>query len=156
MAAWEPAGPGFRADAPVVVVDDREVAGPPERVWRILTRVEEWPRWHRGITFALLRGELEVGTVLHWRADGMRILSRVAEVDPGRRVGWTVKTLGARGYQLWQLEPAGPEGGRTRVCLQESWEGFVAGLLRRTLRRTLERSRAEWFDQLERRSEEGE
>jgi hypothetical protein len=145
---------GFRPDAPVVLDQERVMEAAPEAVWAVLTRVREWPRWHRGISLALLREELEVGTALHWRADGMRILSRVAELDPGRRVGWTVKTLGARGYQLWELGPDGQEGVRTRIRLRESWEGLTAMVLRRTLRRTLERSRREWFEQLEARSRE--
>jgi uncharacterized protein YndB with AHSA1/START domain len=147
---------GFRPDAPVSLDEERVLQASPEEVWTVLTRVRDWPRWHRGISFALLRGELEVGTVLHWRADGMRIMSRVAEVDPGRRVGWTMKTLGARGYQLWELHPDGSGGSRTRVHLRESWEGLVAAILRRTLRRTLARSRKEWFEQLELRSREEE
>jgi uncharacterized protein YndB with AHSA1/START domain len=143
---------GFRPHAPVSLDEERVLRASPEAVWTVLTRIRDWPRWHRGISFALLRGELEVGTTLHWRADGMRIMSRVAEVEPGRRVGWTMKTLGARGYQLWELHPDGPGGTRTRVHLRESWEGLTAAILRRTLRKTLERSRREWMEQLEERS----
>jgi uncharacterized protein YndB with AHSA1/START domain len=148
-------GPDFRPDAPVVIRCEREIGAPAEVVWEVLTRVEAWPLWHRGVHFAFLRGDLEEGTALHWRADGMRIRSRVAEVEPGRRVAWTLRAVGGRGFQRWVLEPMGPvsEGG-TRVRLEESWEGLAVRLLRGTIARTLRVSRAAWLERLERRSEE--
>ena len=145
----------FRPKAPVVIRDEREILAPPASVWPVLTGVEAWPLWHRGIHLAVLRGELEPGTAIHWRADGMRIISRIAEVERDRRVGWTLRTPGGRGYQRWILEPVSGSGGtETRVRLEESWEGIVVSLLRRTLRKTLARSRAEWLDGLKQRTEE--
>lgn len=150
------AGPDFRATAPVAIRDERIVEAAPGAVWDVLTSFEAWPLWHRGIHFAALRGELKRGTALHWQADGMRIVSRVAEVEPGRRVAWTLRALGGRGYQRWVLEPRGVPGEEreTRILLEESWEGLVVSLLRRTLRRTLTASRSEWLDQLKSRAEE--
>jgi uncharacterized protein YndB with AHSA1/START domain len=145
----------FRPQAPVVIRDERTVLAPPPAVWQVLTRIEAWPVWHRGIQMAVLRGELEPGTAIHWRGDGMRIVSRIAEVQPDRRVGWTLRTPGGRGYQRWILEPvSGPGLQGTRVLLEESWEGIVVSLLRRTLRKTLARSRTEWLDGLKRKTEE--
>lgn len=149
-------GTTFRADAPVVIRGEREVGAAPAEVWRVLTRFEAWHLWHPGIRQAILQGELAEGAPLHWRADGMSLVSRVVELEEGRRVGWTVRTLGARGYQRWSLEPVEAAGRvRTRVRLEESWEGLVVRLLRRTLTRTLERSRLAWMDGLERRAEDG-
>lgn len=142
----------FNARAPVVLVAERELAAPPSHVWSVLTGVAMWPHWHRGIGFAVLRGSLAPGTALHWKGDGMRIASRVAEVEPERRIGWTIRTLGAHGYQRWTLDPS-PSGG-TRLRLEESWEGLAVRLLGGTLRRTLERSRAEWLNGLDHQSAE--
>lgn len=136
----------LRDDAPVVVRLQMEVAAPPERVWEVLTRVEEWPRWHPGAGFAVLAGELEPGTPLRWRMDGMRIASVLVEVDPPRRLAWTLRTLGGRGFQRWSLEAL--EDGGTRVWTEESWEGVAVSLLRRTLRRTLLLSREAWLEGL--------
>lgn len=143
--------PDYRPDAPVALREERLVAAPAERVWERLTGFDRWAAWHPGIAFAVLRGELAPGSALHWRADGMRIASRIVEVERGRRAGWTLRTLGARGYQRWILEPLGE--GRTRVTLEESWEGPVVHVLGRTLRRTLVRSRSVWLDRLRSRSE---
>lgn len=146
MTAPVASGAGFRPDAPLVVTLERDIAAPPAAVWEGLVQVGAWPRWHRGIAFAVLRGPVAPGTSLHWQADGMRIGSILVEVEPERRLGWTIRTLGGRGYLRWTLE-ARP-GGETRVRLEESWEGFVVRILRGTLRRTLDRSRRAWLEGL--------
>ncbi len=144
---------GFDEASPVVIRDELEVKAPPARVWDELTSVERWARWHRGVGFAVLRGPLEPGTPLLWRVDGMRVSSILVEVEKGHRIGWTIRTLGGRGYQRWILESL--PSGHTLVKLEESWNGFVVWFLRRTLRRTLERSRAEWLEGLQRESLSG-
>lgn len=133
----------FNPDAPILLREECEVEGPPEVAWRVLLDVGAWPRWHRGIDFAVLRGGAVPGASLTWRADGMRIASLLVEVDEPNYVGWTIRTFGARGYQRWTLAAA--PGGRTRVRLEESWEGLAVRILRGTLRRTLRLSREEWM-----------
>ncbi len=148
-----PPAPDFPSPAPgtLVLRLEVEVEAPPERVWRLLTRVEEWARWHPGISFAVLRGDLEPGTALHWRGDGMRIRSVVTEVEEGRRLGWTLRTLGARGLHRWSLEPVGETS--TRVRSEEAWRGLPVRLLGGTLRRTLTASRTAWLERLRDRAE---
>lgn len=128
-----------------------EAEASPERVWAVLSRVEAWPRWHPGIGFAALRGELRPGTRLDWRGDGMRIRSVLEEVEAPRRISWTLRTLGARGVHRWTLEPAGE--GRTRILSEEAWEGLAVRFLRPTLRRTLTASRTAWLERLRDRAE---
>ena len=143
---------GLRADAPVLVRFEAEVAASPEAVWELLTAVERWPLWHRGVDFAVLKAEeARPGVRLQWRADGMRISSILHEVEPGARLSWTLRTLGARGYQRWTIEPM--TGGRTRVRTEESWWGFFPFVLRGTLRKTLRASRAAWLRGLKDRLE---
>ena len=128
-----------------------EVEAPPERVWDVLTGVEAWSRWHPGISFAVLRGPMAPGTPLHWRGDGMRIRSVVTEVGEGRRVAWTARTLGARGFHRWTLEPQGSSS--TRILSEEVWRGLPVLLLRGTLRKTLTASRTVWLERLRTRAE---
>jgi len=138
----------FNPGAPILIRAEREVEAAPEVVWRVLLDVGGWPRWHRGIDFASLRGGPVPGASLTWRADGMRIASLLVEVEKPSRVGWTIRTFGAHGYQRWMLEET--PGGRTRVRLEESWEGLAVRILAGTLRRTLRLSREEWMSGLAR------
>lgn len=157
MAARFSAGPdGLRGegsddpldavDAPVDLRFEVEVEKGPGPVWRTLTEVARWPLWNRGVSFAVLEGELAPGTRLHWRADGMRIASQIAELEPQRLLGLTLRTMGGRGYHRWTLEPL--EGDRVLVRSEEIWDGLGVRILRRTLRRTLTRSRTHWLEAL--------
>lgn len=139
---------------PVDVRLEVEVPAAPDRVWELLARVERWPRWHPGMQVAVLRGELESGTRLDWRADGMRIRSVVREVDPPRRLGLTLRMIGGRGYARWTIAPTG--GGHTLVRVEEVWEGLLVRILQRTLRRTLRVSRTAWLEALRGRLESGD
>ena len=148
----------LRPEAPVLIRFEVDVAATPERVWELLVDVERWPLWHRGVDFAVLKpSEVRPGSRLQWRADGMRISSILHRVEPEQRLGWTIRTLGARGYQLWTIESQPPEGAsnapRTLVRTEESWWGFFPFLLRGTLRRTLGASRRAWLRGLKERAE---
>lgn len=123
----------------------------PERVWQVLTDMERWGQWHRGVNFAALRGELRSGARLDWHADGMRLRSTLTEVDEPRHLGWVSRAMGAGGVHRWTLEPHGTDS--TLVRSEEAWDGLLVSLLRRTLRRTLERSRTHWLEGLKARAE---
>lgn len=129
-----------------------EVDAPPGTVWEILTRVERWPLWHPGVRFAVLRGQLAEGTRLDWRADGMRVRSVLHEVVEPRRLGLTLRMLGGRGYARWSLLPLAE--GVTLVRIEETWEGLLVRLLRRTLDRTVRVGRTHWLEALRSRAEE--
>lgn len=151
----EPDAPGragpFSPEPALQLRLEVEANAPRERVWTILSQVDRWSRWHPGIGFAILRGELRAGTRLDWRGDGMRFRSTLAEVEAPRRLTWTLRTLGARGIHRWTLESAGE--GRTLVRSEEAWEGLPVRLLRGTLRRTLTASRTAWLERLRDRAE---
>lgn len=156
----------IKEDAPVLLRMEVDIEAPPPVVWATLTDVQRWPLWHKGVDFADLRGPLEPGSELRWRADNMRIRSSLREVDVHQRLGWTMGMLGARGYQRWILEssagsevsdpgvPADPgalPGSAplaTRVRLEEAWGGWFAFFLRKTLRRTLTSGRTHWLASL--------
>jgi hypothetical protein len=141
-----PEDPLDTVDAPVDIRFEVEVEAGPVRVWQTLSDVSRWPLWNRGVSFAVLEGELAPGTRLHWRADGMRIASQIAELESQRLLGLTLRTMGGRGYHRWTLEPL--EGDRVLVRSEEVWDGLGVRILRRTLRRTLTRSRIHWLEAL--------
>jgi hypothetical protein len=55
-------------------------------------------------------------------------------------IAWTGKTLGIKAIHFWHFEP---RNGRTFVRTEESYDGLIARLLRRSLQKTLDRALAE-------------
>jgi uncharacterized protein YndB with AHSA1/START domain len=123
--------------APVVARSETEIAAPPERVWELVSDIDRWPDWNPDIDSASLDGPLAPGTTFRWKAGPGSIVSTLRQVDPPREVGWTGKTMGIAGVHVYRLEPSGTG---TRVVSEESWDGFPVRLMRRRMRRTLQRS----------------
>lgn len=75
-----------------------------ESVWRVLTDIDQWPRWGPSVRRAELRGGGRLltadaqGTV--WTAVGLALPFRVTEFDEGRRWGWTVAGVPATGHEV--------------------------------------------------------
>lgn len=136
--------------APVVVVREVHVTAPAADVWRVHTDVARWPLWHPGVAFSSVSGEVAPGTILHLRLDGMAVYSRIEEVVSEERIAWRFRMFGAQGLQRWSLEE---RGGHTTVRLEEALGGWAPFLLRRTVRRSVERSRDAWLEALRRRAE---
>jgi hypothetical protein len=144
-------GGGFDPGAPVTLLREVDLVQSPSVAWGLLSDVGAWPRWSRVVRFASLRGGLEPGAALYWSADGIRISSVLVEVEAPRRLGWTLRTMGGRGYMRWTLQET-PSGG-TRVRLEECWQGLAVWIFRGTFRRTLELSRTDFIESLGRACE---
>jgi uncharacterized protein YndB with AHSA1/START domain len=131
--------------APVVSRSEVEIAATPEAVWEVLTSFERWPSWNRAVRSMSVEGAVAPGTVFRWKAGPGTITSRIQRVEPPRSIAWTGRTLGIDAIHVWHLEP---RDGGTFVRTEESYEGLVSRLLRRSLQRTLDRSLAEGLEDL--------
>jgi len=127
-------------DAPVVSSAEGQIAAPIDDVWRILTAIEQWPTWNPDVKSVSLDGPAIEGTTFRWKAGPSTIASTVTRVDRPRLIAWTGKTLGISAIHVWHLEQ---RDGHTRVRTEESYEGLVARLLRRSLRKTLDAALAD-------------
>lgn len=94
----------------------RDVEAPADRVWRILTDLEAWPRW--GLTVA--RAELDGTAFLLgatgrvWTPVGVPLPFVISELDPDRMWGWDVAGVPATrhgvrptdgGCRVWMSAP---------------------------------------------------
>ena len=122
------------------------IHAPAEKVWGVLTNVNEWPKWQPDISTAEIHGPLEAGTTFSWTTGGTKIESRVALVEPNARFAWTGKAFGAKAIHVWRLDRL--PGDQTSVKTDESMDGFLLSLfysskkLEETDRRWLERLKA--------------
>lgn len=112
-----------------------DVAAPVETVWRVLTDLERWPSWNPDVTSMSVDGPLAAGTVFRWKAGPGTIVSTIQRVDPLRVVAWSGKTLGVKATHVWYFEQVGET---THVRTEESLNGIVARVLRRSLQKTLD------------------
>ena len=133
-----------------VTRDEIFIDAPIERVWAVHTDVDSWPEWRSDVSRAGLEGPLAVGSVFRWRSGGLDVVSRLREVEPGRRICWTGEALGTRAVHTWALEPR--EGG-VLVRTGESMEGWLVRLMRGRMQRLLQASVRVWLEDLKRRAE---
>jgi hypothetical protein len=131
---------GINERAPVVGASEIEIAASPEAVWDVLTALEDWPSWNRDVKSMTVQGDVVPGTVFRWKAGPASITSTIQLVERPRVIAWTGKTLGINAIHFWHLEP---RDGKTHVRTEESYDGLVARLLRRSLQKTLDRALAD-------------
>ena len=124
-------------EAPVVGAAEAYIEAPIETVWRVLSDLEKWPAWNNGVSKIRVGGPIEVGTSFEWVGGGFKIVSRLEEVEPPARIGWTGKMFGIRAVHVWALRA---EGLGTRVRTEESFEGWPAALFRAAVKKTLAKS----------------
>ena len=120
------------------VVIEREVAFPPEKIWRALTQPELIEEWLMKNDFLPV-----VGHSFHLRADWGAVDCRVEAVEPNKMLSYAWGAFGLESIVTWTLTPA---GAGTRLRMEQSgfrpdqqqayqgakygWQKFFAGLER--------------------------
>ena len=130
-----PNEPTIASNAPVVSAHEVEIDAPIDRVWGVLTAIEQWPAWNPDVKSVSIDGPVAEGVTFRWKAGPGTISSRVEHVDRPRLVVWSGRTLGIRAVHVWRLEA---RNGTTLARTEESYDGLVARVLRRSLQKTLD------------------
>jgi hypothetical protein len=112
--------------APVTSSSEIVIDAPAQRVWEVLADLRGWQTWAPGFRVRALDA-VEPGREFRWAQDGTPLRSRFAIVEPGRELSWTGSALGL--YRAVDRMVLTAEGGRTRVTLQESFDGPLARLV---------------------------
>ena len=106
-----------------------EVDAPVSKVWTLIDKLEEWPRWMPSIKKIerLSKGPLTVGSQLcvTARVSGLtlRLLMTITKFVPERHVVLEGKALGTKLTRFYALEPA---SGRTKVTIGGDVSGALA------------------------------
>ena len=140
-----------RENAPVFCSQKVMIAATPEKVWSVLTAIDQRSNWQSEITKPKLNGPLVQGTTFHWKTGGAAIQSTLHTVVPSQDLGWTGKTIGAYAVHNWTLTAV---DGQTKVTVAESMEGWLVKLLKGMFQRNLAKGMAFWLDSLKRKCEE--
>jgi len=106
-----------------------EIHAPPERLWALTARVEDWPRITPTVTSveALDDGALRVGSRFRLKQPGQppRVWT-VTTLEPGRRFAWSTRLLGCTMTGIHELQAT--DAG-TRNVLRVELTGWSAGLV---------------------------
>ena len=121
-----------------------------KKVWSVLTNIDHWATWQTDISNAKLNGDLKPGTTFEWKSGGVKIHSTLHTVKPHLQFGWTGKTFGMFAIHNWTLTDL---GGNTMVEVDESMEGFFAGLFRKSFNKSLEKGMQKWLELLKQECE---
>ena len=123
-----------KRDAPVLAAGEIEIASEPEAVWDVLTDFAAWPSWNPDVKSMAFEGGLAEGAEFRWKAGPGTITSTIRRVERPLLIGWTGKTHGMSAVHVYRLER---RDGGTLVTTEESFDGPIARLARRPLRRML-------------------
>lgn len=140
----------INGNAPVKCTRTITVNAGNEEVWQVLTHIDSWTTWNTEVSKVKLNGELKPGTTFDWKTGGARIHSTLHTVEPFKNFGWTGKAFGAFAIHNWALTET---NGQTKVTVEESMEGFLVGLFRKTFNRNLENGMQKWLELLKQKCE---
>ena len=131
--------------APAIASAEALVRAPLDVVWAVQTEFTEWSRWNPDVEYVDMEGQLVPGTEFRWKAGGAAITSELQEVEPKRRIVWTGRILGIRAVHVWTFEE---RADGILVRTEESFEGLLARLFAKSLRRMLASSLAKGLEAL--------
>jgi len=121
-----------------------------QKVWDIMTNINNWATWQSDISNPRLNGELKPETTFDWKTGGAKIHSTLHTVEINKNFGWTGKTFGMFAIHNWSLIE---KDGQTQVFVDESMEGLLAKLLKKSFNKNLENGMQNWLDLLKKECE---
>ena len=115
-----------------------------------MTNINNWANWQTDISNPKINGELNPNTTFDWKSGGAKIHSTLQTVDPFKNFGWTGETFGIFAIHNWTLTE---ENGQIKVSVDESMEGFLAKLLKKSFNKNLEKGMRKWLELLKQECE---
>lgn len=137
-------------NAPVKCSKSIVIKASPDKVWTVLANIDNWANWQTDIKNPRLNGLIKPGTTFDWKTGGAGIHSTLHTVELNKSLGWTGKTFGMYAVHNWTLIEV-PDG--TQVSVDETMEGFLAGLFKSTFNKNLSRDMQHWLELLKTESE---
>lgn len=140
----------INSNAPVKCSKEILISATPEKVWGVLTDIDQWASWQADISKPKLNGALKAGTTFDWKTGGAKIHSTLHTAEPFKNFGWTGKSWGLFAIHNWTLRTV---DGHTHVTVDESMEGFFATLFKKPFNTSLEKGMQNWLNLLKQECE---
>jgi len=132
-------------NAPVKCSKSIAINASSEKVWSVMSNIDNWASWQTDISKSNLKGDLKPITTFDWKTGGSKIHSTLHTVDPFKNLGWTGNAFGAYAIHNWTFTEI---NGQTSVFVEECMEGLLAGLFKKLLNKNLENQMQNWLDLL--------
>ncbi|XGW00162.1 MAG: SRPBCC family protein [Leptolyngbya sp. BL-A-14] len=136
--------------APAIARHEMLIHASSQKVWQLLTDINHWSTWYPTISESKLEGLLQSGSTFRWKSGGTTIQSTLQDVEPHHRLTWTGRALGTRAIHVWILEP---QTDGVLVKTEESFDGWLVGLLKGMMQKTLDTSLQAWLERLKQTAE---
>lgn len=141
-------------DASFFVHNEIDIDAPPEIIWELLVKAEDWSNWYDGASNIDIRGNetsLQPGSVFDWRTMGLTFESTITEFVPYERLSWESEKSLIRGYHAWLILPTDTG---SKVITAESQRGFLSVMERIFQPNKLRKLHDVWLQELKRLSEQ--
>lgn len=102
------------------------INAPIEKVWAILSDLENWPNWNSDVKKMELSGKVEEGTKFQWTIGRLKANSQIQHLYAPTTLTWTGKTNWVKRIYVWSLEP---DDKKTIVTVSTSLQGFLTVLV---------------------------
>ena len=137
-------------NAPVKCSKQITINATPQKVWGVLTAIDQWSIWQTDITKPMLNGPLRANTTFTWKTGGAKINSTLHTVEPYSHFGWTGKTFGMQAIHNWTITE---ENGHILVTVNESMQGLPAMLFKKSFNKSLQQGMLRWLELLKKECE---
>jgi len=97
------------------------INAPIQRVWDVLTHINDWPNWYEDIKSAAC-DKVEAGAAFSWALKSTHLKSEFQLVEEPTQLAWTGKSKMVKAIHVWNLEAADDQ---TIVTVEKSIEGFL-------------------------------
>ncbi|MEO9868851.1 SRPBCC family protein [Ekhidna sp.] len=97
-----------------------------EKVWSILTDMENWPDWNPEVKKVTLDGDLSEGSTFKWTMGRTNGESQIQQVNKPSTLTWTSKAKWVKRIFVWSLES---DEGQTIATVSASLQGTMVVLM---------------------------
>ena len=97
-----------------------------EKVWDILTDLNEWPEWNKEVKKMVVDGDIAKKTNFYWTMGRYKAHSQVQQIIKPTTFSWTGKSYFVKRIYVWSLEA---DGNQTIVTVSTSLQGMLSVLV---------------------------
>ena len=116
------------------------IHAPLVKVYGLVGDISNWTEWQSAVAETQLHGTFSEGTEFTWKANGMKIHSKLHTVQQNAKIGWTGKMFWIKAVHNWWFTTKGKS---TVVRVEESLDGLGSSLMKKTLKEGISKNLVE-------------